>query len=87
MSKERYGNLRLLRVTEGQLAFSLDCFGDYLAKREKYKEHEGMEAVHFYLVQKHHWLPSVVRAMSWDDLRFVLAEEMSGWTLPKQARD
>jgi hypothetical protein len=25
------------------------------------------------------------RSMSWDGLRFVSAEEMSGWTLPKEA--
>ena len=70
---------------DGHLAFCLDVFGDHIAKREKYKEHDGMDAVHFYLIQKYHWLPSQVRAMSHADLRFVLDEEMSGWTLPKDA--
>src|SRR5664280_2572896 len=83
---EKYQNLVNLRVAEGHLAFGLDCFGDYLAKREKFKAHDGIEAVYFYLIQKYHWLPSQVRALNWEDLRFLLDEEMHGWTLPEKAR-
>ncbi|MGV1097818.1 hypothetical protein ACUUL3_00210 [Thiovibrio sp. JS02] len=72
-----------LCVTTGKLKYSLNRFGDHIAKREKYKELKGIDAVHFYLIQKYHWLPSQVRSMSDDDLRFVLTEEMQGWTLPK----
>lgn len=86
-NKEKYQILVNKRVVEGHLAFSLDCFGDYLAKREKYKFHDGIEAVYFYLIQKYHWLPSEVRAFNWDDLRFLLEEEMHGWTLPEEARE
>jgi len=49
--------------------------GDKLAKREEYKNLNGIEAVYFYLVQKHHWLPSQVRSLNVDDLSFCLEEE------------
>ena len=75
-----------LHVIQGHLAFSLECFGDHLAKREKYKEHTGMEAVYFYLIQKYRWLPAKVRSLNLDDLRFLMAEEMHGWALPEEAR-
>jgi hypothetical protein len=77
---------RRLREVEGQRAFHLDLFGDHLAEREGYKEHKGREALHYYLVQKHHWLPSQARSLSWDDLQFLFDEEMSGWHVPPQFR-
>lgn len=49
--------------------------GDKLAKREKYKKLSGIEAVHFYLINKHNWLPSQVKAMDIEDLAFCLSEE------------
>ncbi|HHX8360953.1 TPA: hypothetical protein ACVOZA_000009 [Vibrio alginolyticus] len=67
------------------LAFSLDVFGDFLAEREGYKSLSGMDAVYFYLVHKFHWLPSVVKSMTVDDLRFILSEEINGWDMPKNA--
>jgi len=63
----------------------LHCFGDCIATREKYKHYDGIEAVSFYVVQKYHWLPSQVRSMNWEDLKFLLAEEMHGWNIPKEA--
>ena len=84
--KEGYQITRKLRTTEGEMAFHLDVFGDHLAKREGYHDHKGVDALRYFLMQKHHWLPSQVRSLSWDDLRFALEEEMAGWTLPKDAR-
>lgn len=49
--------------------------GDKLAKREKYEQVSGLEAVQYYLMQKHHWLPKRVRSMKLDDLWFCLKEE------------
>ncbi len=77
---------RRLHDANSGLNYSLECFGDALAKREGYKRLDGMEAIHYFLMQRHHWLPSVVRAMSHDDLRFALHQELEGWTLPKAAR-
>lgn len=84
-TKEYFKTRKRLHEAEGDLAYSLDVFGDHIAEREGYKELNGIEAVQFYIVQKFKWVPSVVRSMSYEDLRFVLSEEMSGWTLPKDA--
>lgn len=54
---------------------TLYMLGDKLAKREKYKNFSGIEAVHYYLVQKHNWLPSQVKSMNVEDLSFCLEEE------------
>lgn len=65
----------------GDIGYALHRFGNYLAEREGYQDTElqGLDAVHFYLVQKHSWFPKDVRAMTYTDLAFVLSEEMIGW--------
>jgi hypothetical protein len=77
---------RNLRRVEGERAFHVDLFGDYIAEREGYKAHGGLDAVRYYLIQKHHWLPRDVRSLNLDDLLFVLEEEMSGWHVPPEFR-
>ena len=69
------------RLTEANanLEYTLIVFGDHLA-------HSGIDAVHFYICQTYHYLPSQVRSMSVDDLRFLLAEKMYDWTLPTEAK-
>lgn len=76
-----------LHFTSGALGFGLEMFGDHIAQREGYNEHKGLEAVRFYLINKFRWLPRDVNAMSVDEMRFLLAEEMHGWTLPVGARN
>lgn len=85
MSKELYEAAYRLEEAQSGLNFSLYVFGDYLAKKHGYKSVYGIDAVHYYLMQKHNWLPSVIKSMSKEDLRFCLEEEMHGWTLPKEA--
>lgn len=85
-TKEEYQVLKRLHQTEGDLAYILDVFGDYLADREGYKAASGMDAVIFFIVNKFGWPPSQVRGMSYTDLEFVLQEEMHGWSLPKVAK-
>lgn len=66
--------------------YALDIFGDSLKARCKWKNDlKGLDAVHYYLMQKHDWTPAQVRSMTLEDLRFALSEEMQGWTLPKDA--
>lgn len=77
---------RKITNVEADLAYLLRRFGDHLAEREGYKRHRDIDAIHFFLIQRHGWLPKDVRHMSNDDLRFVLEEEMSSWTLPPEAR-
>ena len=84
--KEKYEIWKRLHEAEGGLAYGLAVYGDHIAKREKYKTVEGMDAVRFYLVQKFSWAPSQVRSMSYEDMSFVLQEEMAGFTYPKEAR-
>lgn len=67
---------------QAEMHYLLHVFGDELAKRKGYKAHRGIDAVHFYLCVTHHWAPSVVRSMNPEDLRFLLEEEMHGWTAP-----
>ncbi len=69
------------------LAANLTVFGDEIARREQYKKHRGIEAVHYYLVTKFGWFPSQVRALNTEDLLFLLQEEMADWTLPAHLED
>lgn len=84
-NKKYYKVLREKYLIEGELAYGLAVFGDELAKRHGYKVHQDIDAVHFYIVQKFSWPLSQVRGMSFEDLRFLLEEEMHGWTMPKAA--
>lgn len=34
------------------------------------------------IVQKHNWLPSVVKSMTYEDIRFVMTVEMQDWKPP-----
>ncbi|WP_039913137.1 hypothetical protein [Cellvibrio mixtus] len=85
MKNEKYEILHRLHSAQGDLAYSLAVFGDTLAKREKYKNLGGMDAIHFYLIQKFHWLPRDVQSMSYEDIELVLHQEKEGWKLPKDA--
>ena len=85
--KEKYAIWKGLHAAEGDLVYCLAVFGDKLAKREKYKSLDGLDAVHFYLVHKFSWPPAQVRGMSYQDIEFVLQEEMEGFVLPKAARE
>lgn len=83
--KELYELEYELCKIQGELKYNLVCFGDHVAKREGYKEHKGIDAIIFYLVQKYNWLPSQVKSLNDDDLKFIFTEEMHNWVLPKDA--
>jgi hypothetical protein len=57
------------------LIAELGELGDRLAKRESYEQVSGLEAIWYYLIQKHHWTPKKVREMHLNDLHFCLKEE------------
>ena len=61
--------------TEAQNLRLLQLKGDQLAEREDYRDTDGIEAVHLYLVRTHHWKPAEVRAMTLEDMDFALSEE------------
>lgn len=83
---QRYEVINRLKHAEADLAYSLHVFGDYLAEREGYKTVSDIDAVRYYLIQKHNWLPYQVKSMSDEDIRFCLTEEMHGWVLPPEAK-
>ena len=70
---ESIGNL------ESLTAQNVVEFGHKLADREVYKELDGREAVEYYLMQKHNWLPIQVKEMSYSHLHFALSEEIADW--------
>lgn len=88
MTRKRYEVLKSLYQAHGDLAYSLAVFGDDLAKREQYKSVDltGMDAIYFYLSHKYKWMPKDVKAMSFEDIRFILTEDMDGWVMPKFSR-
>jgi hypothetical protein len=85
LESEKWKATKRLRHVEADLYVNLEIFGDELAKRYKYKRHRGIEAVYFWIIERHHWLPSTVRAMNAEDLGFLLEEGMADWTLPTAA--
>lgn len=76
MDKERDEVRTRLRDAEARLTVDLERFGDWLAKKEGYGELDGLEAIQFHLMEKHHWLPSQIKSMSHEDLRFAMTKEL-----------
>jgi hypothetical protein len=76
-----------LRHMEADQALMVEAFGNELAKRKKYKSLHGLDAVHFWLVERYRWTPSVVRAMNFEELHFLLVEEMHDWRMPPEVID
>lgn len=83
MTDERNDIRDRLHAVVGQQASMLERFGDRLAKEKGYREHEGIEAVRYFLMQKHNWLPSQVRALSTEDLIFAISED---WASASKSR-
>lgn len=72
-----------LHKTEGVLNYYLELFGDYIAEREGYRNLDGMEAIHFYLIHKFGWLPRDVKSMSLEDVKLVLSQEREEYQAKK----
>lgn len=85
MSEEMNKVRRQKHVAQAQINVFLEIFGDDLASKNQWNSLRGIEALHYYLMQKHHWTPAQLREMSYEDLRFALHQEMQGWTVPKDA--
>lgn len=85
-TEQRYKVLKQKYANIGNQAYYLEVFGNYLAEREGYRELDGMKAIHYYLIQKHHWLPKDVRSMCIEDIRFLMCEEMVDWCAPPESR-
>ncbi len=57
---------------EAKLKYELARIGDKIAVDKHYEQLSGIDAVHRYFIDKYHWLPSEVRALSVDDLSMLL---------------
>jgi hypothetical protein len=71
-----------LRQLEAELFSHLENLGDRIAEDNHYDDLDGIEAVQYFLMEKHHWTPAQVKSMSWDDLRFAMSQEPA----PKKKR-
>jgi hypothetical protein len=60
---------------EAELVSCLAAKGDNLARDLKYKHLNGLDAIRYFLMQKHNWTPSQVKSMSYDDLLFAYSQE------------
>jgi hypothetical protein len=78
---ERNQARRRLHATTGELNYILERFGDKLAKDKGYKDLDGMEAIWLYFIKTYHWTPAYVKSMNSEDIRFVLSQEMQGFTI------
>ena len=87
MNKEMYDIVRQANESKAKIMSIIEAFGDELAEQQEYVSVSGIDAVHYYLIQKHNWIPSVVKSLNIDDLSFLLTEEMHGWILPEGFRD
>ena len=75
MGIEDTGVIERLEYAKAELAIRLYKKGDNLAAKYGYQTHRELDAVHYFIVTKFGWLPSVVRSMNNDDLFFLLDEE------------
>lgn len=60
---------------ESVIVEKLHEIGHTIASLKNYKNVDGVDAIRYYLMEKHHWLPSQVKAMSFEDLDFCILEE------------
>lgn len=58
----------------GDLFYELIQIGHHVAKREGYVTHRGLDALYFYLIEKYHWPPSLVRGLNHEELLFLFDE-------------
>ncbi len=75
MQSELDESTRSLLHAEADLIAHLHRCGNEIAKKHKYRGLEGLEAVRYFLMQKHNWTPAQVRSLNYDDLRFAMSQD------------
>jgi len=53
---------------------NLAAIGDAIAEKFSFKDHFGVDAVRYYLMDRYAWPPAMVRAMNIEDLLFAVSE-------------
>lgn len=59
-------------IAEGEQKHVFSMLGDTIARDHEYEDLRGIDAVYRYLIDKYHWLPHEVRALSVEDLSLLL---------------
>lgn len=84
--KPYYLDLYRQVLEEARIGYTLAIFGDHLAAQQGYEKHTGLDAVHYFLMEKHHWTRGQILAMTHADVLFAMSEEFDLWTMPDDAR-
>lgn len=63
-------------ILQAERLAALSAKGKALAKELGYGDLEGLDAIHRYLIEKHHWLPRDVRALTIDELELLLGGDL-----------
>lgn len=87
LDKETLTNRAKIQLVRAKMNYMVECFGDELAKQEGYKDLDGIEAIHYYLVLKHSWLPGQVKDLSLDVIRELLNVELQSFSLSREQID
>jgi hypothetical protein len=64
---------RRLYIANAELMAHWAARGEAIAKKYKYTGLTGIDAIHRFLIDRYHWLPSQVRALTIDELELLLA--------------
>lgn len=59
----------------------LEALGDQLAGKDNIGL-RGLEAVRFHLMERHHWLPKDVMAMTIEELEFAMTRDLKAFKVP-----
>jgi len=79
MSQEELNQARLrLHETQAHMNYHLELRGDAIASEHGWTNVAGLVAIRYYLMQKHHWTPAELAAMSMEHLELAMIEEPAG---------
>lgn len=73
-----------LHTSKAHTKFHLFLWGEEEAGRRGWRGLDGWEAVQLYLQKEHGLMPAQIQAMDADYVRFLLTEELTGWTIPQK---
>ncbi|WP_249978033.1 hypothetical protein [Vreelandella olivaria] len=73
-----------LHPEQHEMHFILSAYGNALAVSREWQL-RGIDAIHYALIHRYHWLPSQIHSLSLHDKALALHEELQGLTLDDEA--
>lgn len=70
--KELHEVTRRAYAAEADMKACIAAKGDALSQKMGYGDLDGLNAIHRYLIDKYHWLPRDVRALTVDELQMLI---------------